>query len=56
MTSHVRVEMQAHGHGRVWVDGVEVQGVTRVSFSAGVRATNKVQIAMPCAVGCHDDS
>lgn len=44
MTCEVKVVMTGHGRGKVWVDGVELQGVQRVEFAADARVPEANQL------------
>lgn len=44
--SDVRIVMTAHGRGRVYVDGREIQGVTELAFSAGAKEPNALTLRM----------
>lgn len=44
MTCEVKVVMTDHGRGKVWVDGVELQGVQRVEFAADARVREANQL------------
>ena len=44
--SRVTIRMDSHGRGRLEIDGVEVKGITRVIFAAGVGRTNRVRLEL----------
>lgn len=45
----VRIEMSSHGRGKVLIDDVEVKGVRKISFMAGVDETNIVTLELLAA-------
>lgn len=44
MSKSVRIEMTAHGVGRVWIDDVERTDVTSISFRSEPGGVNEVEI------------
>lgn len=44
--SYVKVVMFDHGRGEIFIDGVEVKGVSGIDFSACVDGLNKVTLTM----------
>ena len=40
--AHVKIKLERHGSGRLWIDGVEIPNAYGVNFKAHVNETNKV--------------
>lgn len=60
----MRIEMASHGKGRVWLDGVEIEGLTRVECDFACGTTNRVKlwvtpvnvrVAGPVQITCVDE-
>jgi hypothetical protein len=44
--SEVRIVMQSHGRGQVFVNGVELEDVAAVEFCTGVKGVNRVTVTL----------
>lgn len=47
---HVRIDLQKHGFGSVYIDDVEINGVRKVAFEAAVDDLNTVTLTLIAGV------
>lgn len=47
--SHVQIQMEGPGRGRVWINGVELQNVTRFKVRSAVGEENLLDISVLCS-------
>lgn len=51
MVDKVKIELTAHGQGKIFIDGVEVHGVTGFSMKCSAGGTNELTISyMPHSI------
>ena len=44
MSKQVKIVMEAHGRGKVFVDGQQIKGIKQVSFKGAVDSANEVTL------------